>query len=131
MHTPPISALYIALGALLLLGLTFRVIAARRASKIGLGDGGDKRLLGAMRVHGNAVETLPIQLLLLVMLEWSGVAPIWIHLLGTAVLLSRGLHAWGLSRHPGVSFGRFWGTLISLGLMLVMPCWLIYLLLIG
>lgn len=127
MHSPPVTALYVSLGALLLVALTFLVVGARRRSKIGLGDGGDPHLLSRMRVHANAIETLPIQLLLLAMLEWSGVAALYLHGLGAAILVSRVLHAWGLSRSSGVSFGRFWGTFVSLNLMIAMSVWLIVL----
>lgn len=127
LHSPPVTALYVALGALLLVLLTVRVVAVRRGRGIGLGDGGDKELLRRMRVHGNAIETLPIQLLLLAMLEWSGTSAPWLHALGAAVLISRCLHAWGMSGSSGLSFGRFWGTLLSLLLMIGMAVWLIFL----
>ena len=121
----PVSALYVALGALMLVVMSVRIIALRRRLKIGLGDGAERKLLQRMRVHGNAVETLPIQLLLLLMLEWMGVGHPWLHGFGMAIIVSRALHAVGLSRSPGTSFGRFVGTAISLLLMVLMSLALI------
>lgn len=126
MHdAPPVSALYVALGALMLVVMSVRIITVRRRLKIGLGDGGERQLLQRMRVQGNAVETLPIQLLMLVMLEWMGVGHAWLHGFGVAIIASRTLHAVGLSRSPGTSFGRFVGTAISLLLMVLMSLALI------
>lgn len=109
-----ISPLYVALGALLLVVLTFRVIAHRREKKIGLGDGGDSLLLRRMRAHGNAVETLPIGLLMLVSLEMSGGSAALLHGLGATLIVGRALHAWGLLGSAGVSFGRFAGMILTM-----------------
>lgn len=113
-----VSPLYLALGGLLLLVLTVRVIARRREQKIGLGDGGDAVLLRRSRAHGNAVETLPIGLLMLVGLELAGGGAWMLHLLGGMLLLGRVLHAWGLSSRSGVSVGRFHGMLLTMLAML-------------
>ncbi|MGQ0801738.1 MAG: MAPEG family protein [Pseudomarimonas sp.] len=109
-----ISPLYVALGGLLLLVLTIRVIVHRRDKKIGIGDGGDHLLLRKVRAHGNAVETLPIGLLMLVSLELSGGGAVLLHGLGAALIVGRALHAWGLSGSAGVSFGRMVGMLLTM-----------------
>lgn len=109
-----ISPLYLALGGLLILVLTIRVIARRREQKIGIGDGGDAVLIRLGRAHGNAIETLPIGLLMLVGLELAGGGAMLLHLLGGMLLLGRVLHAWGLSARAGVSVGRFHGMLLTM-----------------
>ncbi len=109
-----ISPLYVALGASLLLLLTIWVIAHRRDRKIGLGDGGDPLLLRRMRAHGNAVETLPIGLLMLVVLELSGGSAVLLHGFGATLIIGRALHAWGLLGSAGVSFGRMVGMLMTM-----------------
>jgi uncharacterized membrane protein YecN with MAPEG domain len=43
-----------------------------------------------------------------------------IHGFGGTLLVSRILHAWGLSRSAGTSPGRFLGTLLTLLLMIAM-----------
>jgi hypothetical protein len=108
------SPLYVALGGALLLALTIGVIARRRHQRVGLGDGDDAVLLRRVRAHGNAVESLPIGLLMLVALELCGGTMLLLHLLGSALLLGRVLHAWGLSGSAGVSTGRMYGMLLTM-----------------
>lgn len=122
----PVTALYAALGALLLLVLTGSVIARRKALRIGIGDGGDRVLGCRIRAHGNAVETLPIALLLLLLLELGGLPAAWLHGFGITLLVARSLHAWGLSRSAGTSPGRFIGMLMTLLLLLAMALVLLW-----
>ena len=113
MTLPKITLLFTALHALLMMVLVYRVVTYRRGAKIGLGDGGDTRLLRRMRVHANFIEYVPIALLLLALLEVCGLDARAVWALGGTLLLSRLLHAWGLSSTGGVSIGRFWGTLLT------------------
>jgi len=57
--------------ATLFIALTFRVIAARRASGVAMGDGGDETLLRRMRGQANAAEQMPITLIALLVTEIS------------------------------------------------------------
>lgn len=118
--SPRISAFYAALGAILLIVLALRVSLYRRRTRIGLGDNGDRELLKRIRAHGNAVEWLPIGLLLLLVLELLATTPPWLHAFGLALLLGRVLHAFGLSRSGNVSAGRLWGSLLTWGAILAM-----------
>ena len=52
-------------------------------------------------------------LLVLALLELCGLAPAWVWGFGSALLLGRVLHALGLSRSGGYSFGRFTGTVLT------------------
>jgi len=115
-----ITLLYAGLCTLLVLYLAGRVIAGRRGKKVGIGDGGDHELQRRIRVHANAIEYLPLALLLLGGMELNGYPDAVIHAFGALLLVSRLLHAWGLSRHSGVSRGRFIGTLFTLLLMVAM-----------
>ena len=63
-----LSSLYAALAALLIVRLSLGVIKLRRAHKVRLGDGGVPELEAAIRAQGNAVEYLPISLILLLLL---------------------------------------------------------------
>lgn len=127
----PVTALYAALAALLLLILTTSVIMRRKALRIGLGDGGDRVLGCRIRAHGNAVETLPVALLLLLLLELGGLPAPWLHGFGASLLVVRCLHAWGLSRSAGTSPGRFIGMLGTLLVMLAMALLLLWRSLVG
>ena len=121
-----ITLLYAALCTLLVLALAARVIAFRFRNRIGLGDGGDPELQRRIRVHANAIEYLPLALLLLGGMELNGIDDAWIHGFGATLLLSRVLHAWGLSRHGGTSIGRFSGTVLTFLLMTAMAAFAIF-----
>ena len=122
---PLITSIYAALGAILVVLLALRVVLHRRRTAVGLGDGGDRDLQQCIRVHANAIENLPLALLLLLLLELRGIPAPWLHGLGAAVILSRLLHAWGFSRRKGVSMGRFAGTLGTWLVMLLMAAMLL------
>ena len=115
-----ITLFYAGLCTLLILCLAGRVMARRMQAKIGLGDGGDGELARRIRAHANAVEYLPLALLLLGGMELNGYPDPAIHAFGATLLASRILHAWGLSRSSGKSVGRFAGTALTLVLMLAM-----------
>jgi uncharacterized membrane protein YecN with MAPEG domain len=120
-----ITLLYAGLCALLVLILAARVVRWRMTHRIGLGDGGDAELLRRVRVHGNAIEYLPLCLILLGGMELNGYPAPIIHGFGLALLLTRLAHAWGLSRSSGVSAGRFAGTLVTWTVMLAMAAFAI------
>lgn len=109
-----ITGFYAALSALLVLWLAVRVMLQRRASSIGIGDGGDKELFRRIRVHANAIEYLPIALILLLIVEINQTQPWIIHAAGIALVLGRILHAAGLSSSAGKSSGRIFGMLLTL-----------------
>jgi len=93
-----ISAVYAALAALLIAGLSQRVIKLRRAKKVIFGDGGETDLQIAIRAQGNATEYIPILLILLALLELSGGHAALLHIGGFAIILGRIVHARGLLR---------------------------------
>jgi uncharacterized membrane protein YecN with MAPEG domain len=117
---PMITLLYAALCTLLVLFLAGRVIAFRLKHKVGIGDGGNEDMQRRIRVHANAIEYLPLALLLLGGMELNGYPDWLIHTFGATLLVSRLLHAWGLSRSTGKSPGRFVGVLLTLLLMVAM-----------
>ena len=107
----PVTALYAALLALWILLLLLRVVVLRWRTRAGTGDGGDRRLAKAIRVHGNAIETMPIALLLMFGYELGGGSPQLLHGCGLLLLVGRLGHAQGISRTFGLSAGRMLGTL--------------------
>jgi uncharacterized membrane protein YecN with MAPEG domain len=115
-----ITLFYAGLCTLLVLALAGRVMARRLSHKIGIGDGGDHEMIKRVRSHANAVEYLPLALLLLGGMELNGYPDTVIHGFGITLLVSRLLHAWGLSRSSSASPGRFVGTLFTLLLMVAM-----------
>jgi hypothetical protein len=107
------ASIYVALSALLVLALAAQVILLRRSKRIGLGDGGDTRLACAIRAHANALENLPLVLLLLVLFELGGAGSTAIHAYGATLLFARLWHCVGLSGSAGTSAGRFYGTVLT------------------
>lgn len=120
---PMVTALYAGLVGVLLVVLAGLVSRLRRSRKVGLGDGGDKDLQRAIRVHGNAVEWAVPGVLLLLVAELNGAGLILLHACGIAIVAGRAMHAFGLSRRGGVSFGRFWGSALSWAAVLVLALW--------
>lgn len=115
-----ITMLYAGLCTILVVVLGLRVVLVRFRHRIGIGDGGDTTLQRRVRVHANAIENLPLALLLLGGMELNGYPAPLIHGFGATLLLSRVAHAWGLSHSSGTSRGRFLGTLFTWLLMLAM-----------
>lgn len=112
MHAP-ITALWAGLFGILLMFLSGRVVNARNREKILFGDGGSVVLLQHIRVQANFVEYVPLGLLLLLTLELNGAAPLLLNALGGSLFVARLLHAFGLARASGTSFGRFVGTVLT------------------
>ncbi|WP_242108516.1 TMEM43 family protein [Luteimonas aquatica] len=124
---PRITLLFAALHALLLVALAGSVSAYRLRNRIGIGDGGDARLARRIRVHANFAEYVPTALLLLLLLEVSGLPAPWLWAFGATLLLGRLLHAIGLGRSAGKTFGRFCGiglTWLALAAMACAGLWL-------
>ena len=117
---PRITLLFVSLHVLLMLVLLVRISRHRHGQRIGLGDGGDAILNRKIRVHGNFVEHAPIALLLLGLLELSGLPAAWLWGFGGALLLGRVMHAIGLSGSGGYSVGQFWGTALTWLVLLAM-----------
>ena len=114
-----ITAFYASLLALLFIALSFNVIRLRFKLKVGVGDGGEKSLIKAIRIHGNFSEYMPLALILLAGYELSGADSLWLHILGGVLFLGRVLHAIGLSKSIGTSMPRFLGT-ITMFIVLLM-----------
>lgn len=123
---PRITAFYAALSALLIVFLAFRVTLYRRRVRIGIGDNGDHGLAKLVRAHANAVELIPVALILLLICELLAIAPLWLHVYGIAIVLGRVLHAWGLSHTAGVSPGRATGYLLTLAAIVAMSIVLLW-----
>ena len=91
-----ISAMYASILALLIVWLSLNVINKRKSNRVSIGDGGVTELTVAMAAQSNAVEYIPIALLLLFALEHNGASIILVHLLGIALVAGRIIHARGL-----------------------------------
>ena len=126
LHMLHTTLVFAGLCALLQCLLTALVIARRARTGVAWLDGGDPPLLRRMRAHGNFVETVPMALLLLALLELGGLAAVWLWALGGCLLLGRLLHATSLltDNHPYSRGGGMALTLIVLSAQAVLCLWM-------
>jgi uncharacterized membrane protein YecN with MAPEG domain len=119
----PVTAIYAGLSGLMALILASLVVRARARYRTMLGTGTDPGMERAVRVHANFIEYVPLILLLMLLAELNGVARSLLHASGIILIVSRALHAYGLSTTSARSAGRFYGTvgtwLVLLGLSLI------------
>ena len=104
---------YAGILGLICLVLAVLVVRQRGKTKTGLGTGGHLALEQSIRVHANFVEYVPLILILMLLLELSGLAPVWLHVMGISLVVGRVLHAWGLSGNPNESLGRAAGITLT------------------
>ena len=120
MPFPSVTAAYLAVLALLYVGLSIQVIRLRRKNLAGFGDAGNAQLRGAIRAHAHFAEYVPIIALMVAMLEVSGLPAMAVHGLMGALLVSRLLHPLGMYAKPNTlqfRIGRVGGITITLGLL--------------
>jgi len=91
-----VTFLYAAILALLIIWLIIKVVKARLANQVKLGDGGVQELISARSAHSNACETIPITLILLFGLEFNSAPILLIHLSAIVFIIARVLHAQGV-----------------------------------
>lgn len=108
-----VAVSYIAALVVLALVLSVRVIAHRRAHKIGIGDGDDRDLRRRIRAHGNFSEYAPLLMIVLLALPLVGAKEWLVHLVGIVGLVGRTLHAIGLSKSGGASLPRVGGMMLT------------------
>lgn len=119
-----ITGLYLSIFGLVLIFLIVRVVLLRMRYKVSLGDGGHDDLLRAMRVHGNYVETIPMALLVMLMVELGG-ASLWVvHAMGVTMIVSRVLHFIGLT-HKGYDIYRVIGMILMMSVYILGAAFLI------
>ncbi len=121
MQLPSITAAYLGILAVVYAVLGLQVSRLRRGNKVLFGDGGNIKLRSAIRAHGNFVEYVPIIVLMVAMLEMSGMPAMQVHLLMGALLVARLLHPLGMYVGPRTlqfQICRIGGILLTLLVML-------------
>ncbi len=110
----PITPLYAALLTLVAIVLTQLVGQTRLAAAVALGDGGNPKLLVAMRRHANFTEHVPLALILLAIIELNGAGAALLHSLGSVLVVSRIVHPFGLHHDDMRRKARLIGALGTL-----------------
>jgi uncharacterized membrane protein YecN with MAPEG domain len=121
-----ITLLYTSLITMLAIFLAFKVGITRGKTNTLLGEGDSSELLQSIRSHGNLMESAPITLILLLLLEMQSVADWKLHLIGSSFFLFRILHAYGISISRESTPYRVIGALGSWMLMLGMSIYGVY-----
>jgi len=120
-----ITALYVGLFMLLLLVLAIGVVRQRLSTQTSMGDGGHLSLIKAMRAHGNAIEYVPVVLIGLAVLELNSGNGLLLHLYGSAFLIARFSHAFGMQlTNEGNNFRKVgvvltWLVMLAMGVHLI------------
>ncbi|MBW3695133.1 hypothetical protein EK599_05480 [Vibrio sp. T187] len=111
-----ITALYASLLTILMIGLSIQVIKQRRKNRVAYADGDVEPLKIARSAQSNAVEYIPITLMLMGFAEFNGL-PMWlVHVIGVSFVIGRLIHAKGIL--GGWFRGRILGMQITLLCML-------------
>jgi uncharacterized membrane protein YecN with MAPEG domain len=92
------TAVYAAVLGLLFVALSVRTLRLRRTLRIAVGDGGNPKMLRAMRVHSNFAEYIPFALFLIFLSETQGAHWLLVHALCLALLIGRLAHSYGVSQ---------------------------------
>lgn len=113
-----ITGLYAALLALFQVFLTYRIVPIRMKEKVSLGSGGSEALETAVRSHGNFVETVPMALFLMILIEFGnyaffGYKAYFLHAMGILMILGRLSHFYGLNTPPGYGAHRRNGMVLT------------------
>lgn len=88
-----IVSLYTALFMGLIIWLSLKVVGFRHEYRISLGDGDNLKLKNAIAAQHNAIEYIPMGVLMLLLLELSEISFWLIHLSALLLLLGRLIHA--------------------------------------
>ena len=124
MVLPSITAIYLALLALVYVALGLQVSRLRRSHRAAFGDAGHPGLRAAIRAHANFAEYVPLIVLMVALLEMSGLPGPRVHLLMGALLVSRLLHPVGMYAAPNTMrfrIGRVGGVTITLIVLIACP----------
>ena len=110
----PITMLYAGIMAIFVVLLQANVIRLRLSSSVSLGDGGNKALERAGRAHGNAIENVPLTLIMMGIIEMAGAPGEAVQVFGIALVAGRLLHAIGIQREPDANILRVLGAALNM-----------------
>lgn len=125
MTFPAITALLAVVLSLYMLKLIIDIVKIRRSEKVELETGECDALTRAVRAHGNLVETSPMFLIMLGLLELGGGHPITIAILAIIFLVSRIMHPIGLSGKKGTFKYRTRGMVLTLTAYILTAAYLV------
>lgn len=98
-----ITALYASFFAIMAIVLSNMVSSVRTASGISILHQDNMKLAVRMRRHGNFIESVPMAIILMGLVEVQGIAPVWVHAMGLVLIAARLAHAFGLNVENPIS----------------------------
>jgi uncharacterized membrane protein YecN with MAPEG domain len=119
-----ITPIYIGILGLLFIVFTMRAGLYRVKTKILIGTGDDPEMVRRMRGQANFIETVPMALFLLIVMEVLGASDIWLNALGLALVLGRIAHYLGLTELGPLAF-RSTGMAATLVTILASSLWIL------
>jgi len=118
-----VTAIYAGILALIVLALGINVTVHRVKLRISLGDGGNPQMLRMIRLHANAIEYIPLALLLMAIYEFNGGWHAALHVIGLALIAGRLIQTAGMwstdVAGPGRKIGQSLTTLSIAALALL------------
>lgn len=113
--TPALSAvgIYAALNMAILLWIAAATSRLRGKHKVSIGDGGVKHLVRIIRGHANAIENMPMFLIMLAVAALLGMPALAVHGLGLIFSIGRALHAWHFIQEDAPGWQRGGGFGLS------------------
>ena len=121
--TLSITALYAGILSLIMVALAINVTIHRAKLRVPMGDGGNPIMLRMIRLHGNAIEYIPLALVLMAIYELNGGWHIALHIAGIAMVAARLIQTAGMWSTEVAGAGRrvgqslTWLSLIGLALL--------------
>ena len=109
----PVTLTAAGLAALMNIWIANRVGRVRGQEKVSIGDGGNARLIAAMRAHANYVEYTPFVLVLLGFIEVAVGSPWWLWTVALVYLVGRVAHALGMTTDNPLRL-RMIGTVVTM-----------------
>ena len=110
----PLTSFTALFAGVLILLLTIKVIQLRRRGGVVLGDDDDRALAKAIRGHANAVEQLPVALIIMGLAEGQGGNMPLLVLSALLLVVGRGMHAIYFAIHGMHWRLRMYGMLLTL-----------------
>jgi uncharacterized protein len=109
-----ITTIYAIILALMMTGLSMAVTMKRAKTGISILHGDNMDLATSMRRFGNFIESVPLGLLLLLLMEVQTATQLWLHASGALLVIGRMAHAAGLDAQNAKSPLRIMGGMLTM-----------------
>ena len=127
MNESAIAALLVWTGLHVILMLALALNVSRHRFQSDSDEGYDeRRLVKAIRAHGNNIEYVPIILFCIALLVVVGATAVWVHALCATLFVARLLHAHGIQQFTHLPKSRIIGNFATWGVMLGTAIALVY-----